>query len=52
MDLDSVFVSLLMSYLFKKLGIKIKTVAPYNHHSLQAEHGIKSLSNILTKHLT
>ena len=24
---------------------------PYNHQSLQAEHGIKSLSNILTKHL-
>ena len=27
-------------------------VAPYNHQSLQAEHGIKSLSTILTKHLT
>ena len=52
MDLDSAFMSLLMSYLFKKLGIKIKTVAPYNHQLLQAEHGIKSLSNILTKHLT
>ena len=25
---------------------------PYNHQSLQAEHGIKSLSNILTKCLT
>ena len=32
--------------------MKIKTVAPHNHQSLQAEHGIKSLSNILTKHLT
>ena len=52
MDLGSVFVSLLMNYLFKRLGIKIKTVAPYNHQSLQAEHGIKSLSTILTKHLT
>ena len=52
MDLDSAFMSLLMSYLLRKLGIKIKTVAPYNHQSLQAEHGIKSLSNILTKHLT
>ena len=52
MDLDSAFMSSLMSYLFKKLGIKIKTVTPYNHQSLQAEHGIKSLSNILTKHLT
>ena len=27
-------------------------VAPYNHQSLQAEHGIKSLSAILMKHLT
>ena len=27
-------------------------VAPNNQQSLQAEHGIKSLSNILTKHLT
>ena len=26
-------------------------VAPYNHQSLQAEHGIKSLANILKKHL-
>ena len=43
MDLDSAFMSLLMNYIFKRLGIKIKTVAPYNHQSLQAEHGIKSL---------
>ena len=41
-----------MNYLFSKFNIKIKTVAPYNHQSLQAEHGIKSLSTILTKHLT
>ena len=52
MDLDSAFMSSLKNYLFKRLGIKIKTVAPYNHQSLQAEHSIKSLSNILTKHLT
>ena len=30
-----------MNYLFKKLNIKIKTVAPYNQQSLQVEHGIK-----------
>ena len=42
----------LMNYLFKKLDIKIKTVVPCNHQSLQAEHNIKSLSTILTKHLT
>ena len=44
MDNDSTFMSSHMNYLFNKL--------PYNNQSLQAEHGIKSLSNILTKHLT
>ena len=43
---------MLMNYLFKTFGINIKTVAPYNHQSLQVEHGIESLSNILTKYLT
>ena len=52
MDQDSTFMSSLMKYLFRKLGVKIKTVGSYNHQSLQAEHVIKSLSNILTKHLT
>ena len=52
MDQDRAFMSSLMTYLFHKFDIKIKTVAPYNHQSLQAEHGIKSLSHILTKHLT
>ena len=52
MDQDSAFMSSLMSYLFKTLKITIKIVGPYNHKSLQAEHGIKSLSNILAKHLT
>ena len=32
--------------------LKFKTVAPYNHQSFQAEHRIKSLSHILSKHLT
>ena len=52
MDQDSAFMSSFITYLLDKFNIKIKTVAPYNHQSLQAEHGIKSLSNILTKHLT
>ena len=50
--MDEDFMSSLMNYLFKKLYIKIKTVAPNDHQLLQAEHGIKSLSTILTKHLT
>ena len=51
MDQDSAFMATLMNYLFKRLGIKIKTAGPYNHQSLQAEHRIKSLSGILTNHL-
>ena len=52
MDRYSTFKSSLMTYLINKFNIKIKTVAQNNHQSLQAEHGIKFLSNILTKHLT
>ena len=40
-----------ITYLLAKFNIKIRTVAPYNHKSLQAEHAIKYLSTILTKHL-
>ena len=49
MDQDSAFMSSLINYLFQKLDIKIKTLATYIHQFLQAEHGIKSLSTILTK---
>ena len=52
MDQDSAFMSSLMTYLFQRLDIKIKTIAPFNHQSIQVEHGIKSLTHILTKHLT
>ena len=52
MDQDSAFMSSVMTYLLNKFNIKIRTVPPYNHQSLQAKHGIKSLSTILTKHLT
>ena len=52
MDQDSTFMSSLMTYLLNKFNIKIRTVALYKHQSLQAKHDIKSLSNILTKHVT
>ena len=52
MDQYSTFMSSHMNYLFKKLDSKMKTVTPYSHQSLPAEHGIKSLSTILMKHLT
>ena len=34
MDQDRTFMSSLMTYLFHRLDIKIKTIAPYNHQSL------------------
>ena len=52
MDQDSAFMSSFMTYLLNKFNIKVRTVAPYNPQSLQAEHSIKYLSAILTKHLT
>ena len=42
MDQDSAFMSLIMTYLLAKFNIKIRTVAPYYHQSLQVECGIKS----------
>ena len=51
-DQGSAFMSSLMTYIFHRLDIKIKAIAPYNHQSLQVEHRIKSLTQILTKHLT
>ena len=35
-----------------QLNIKIVLVSPTNRQSLQAEHGIKSLSHLLVKHLS
>ena len=37
MDQNSVFMSSLIKYLFKKLDIKINTVAPYNHYRQNME---------------
>ena len=50
-DQDPAFMSSLCQWFFKAYGIHLLTVSPTNHKSLQAEHGIKSLSNILVKHL-
>ena len=44
--------SSLCQWFFKAYGIQLVTVSPTNHKSLQAKHGIKSLSNILMKHLS
>ena len=51
-DQDPAFMSSLCQWFFKAYGIQLVTVSPTNHKSLQAEHGIKSLSNILVKHLS
>ena len=51
-DQDPAFTSSLMEAFALKLNINIILVSPRNHKSLQAEHGIKSLSGLLVKHLS
>ena len=51
-DQDPAFMSSLCQYCFQQYGIKLVTVSPTNHRSLLAEHGIKSLSNLIMKHLS
>ena len=42
----------LCQWFLHSYGIHITTASPTNHQSLMAEHGIKSLSHVLMKHLT
>ena len=51
-DQDPSFLSSSSQYCFQQYGIKLVTVSPTNHRSLQAEHGIKSLINLIMKHLS
>ena len=51
-DQDPAFMSHLCQWFLHSYGIHVTTASPTNHQSLMAEHGIKSLANILTKHLT
>ena len=46
-DQDPAFTSKLMSYFVCQLGVCLYTVSVHNHKSLLAEHGIKSLSDIV-----
>ena len=51
-DQDPAFMSHLTQTMLQSYGTKLITVSPTNHKSLLAEHGIKSLANIIMKHLT
>ena len=51
-DQDPAFTSSLMEAFVTQLNIKVILVSPTNHQSLQAEHDIKSLSDLLVKHLS
>ena len=51
-DQDPSFMSTLCQYCFQQYKIQLITVSVTNHKSLLAEHGIKSLSNMITTHLT
>ena len=51
-DQDPSFMSTLCQYCFQQYKIQLITVGVTNHKSLQAEHGIKSLGNLIITHLT
>ena len=51
-DQDTSFSSSLMEAFAEKLNIRMIMVSTTKHKSLLAEHGIKSLSNLLVKHLS
>ena len=51
-DQDPAFTLSLMEAFVTQFNIKVILVSPTNHQSLQAEHGIKSLSGLLVKHLS
>ena len=51
-DQATAFSSSLMEAFVEKLNIRMIMVSTTNHKSLLAEHGIKSLSNLLVKHLS
>ena len=51
-DKDPAFMSKIAQYLYQEADIKCITASPTNHQSLKAEHGIKSVTEILMKHLT
>ena len=51
-DQDPAFTSSPMEASLTQLNIKVILVSPTNHKPLQAEHGIKSLSGLLVKHLS
>ena len=51
-DQNPAFMSHLTQRMLLSYGVNLITTSPTNYRSLLAEHGIKSLSNILIKHLT
>ena len=51
-DQDPAFMSHLTQWILKPYGTHVTTASPTNHQILMVEHGIKSLANILMKHLT
>jgi hypothetical protein len=51
MDEGTNFLANITQYFTDNFGIKLVTISPTNHKSLLAEHGIKSISNIIMKHL-
>ena len=50
-DEDAAVLSNIIHYVYKNLGIKIKTISPYNHGSLILEGFNKAISTVFAKWL-
>ena len=48
----SSILSSVMQYIYKRLGIKVKTISTYNHGSLKTEWHIRTISEMIAKQLT
>ena len=49
---DQVFLSNVIQYIYRSLGIKVKTICSYNHASLKTEWYIRTISEMIIKQLT
>ena len=51
-DEDHAFLSSVMQYIYKRLVIKMKTISPDNHGSLNTERHVRTIREMIVKQLT
>ena len=51
-DEDQAFLSSVLQQIYKRLGIKIKTITPFNHGSIKTEEYTSTKNEMIAKQLT